>query len=559
MKIIMGRIRGQSTEVKPTTYRKGTIFEELDTGRLYIYDGSMWRYWMDSDERKIYIQHQNNGEGSPFLRLTGDEFATNTESSLYLLSDLTSAIGGGVLTNNGTVTFVEESDLPLRGYTVANLVSASSQYLSRATEAQFEVGTGSFIASIQFKSNTIGVYQKLFDYGSAQSGKGYYRVHIDTAGRILCGIKDTSNNSASITDSISNRFLDGRIHTVTMLVDRTVNLMYLFCDGQLIGSTSISGVTATLDTVGENFYIGTGKDSAGNLGSYFNGRLANFHLIKAADYNAVKVLAAGIRERVTVGTFVTPTNDSAKRFNNKFGIGANANDYSTTMIDVEDGEYEIQTIYEQNTGYATMSIQIDDNEVNSITMAGSATENVRNSKIGVKLGTGKHILKLKVTGAGASEINFVNILKRKGHENGGCTEFLLLGDELFQRANNTIDTLVIDTAQYYNNALYSNGTAVDGNWNEGDIFFKGGLWYLEILGRTDTDRGKLDIDFGSVEILDQYDEYAGSASNNVALFRGTVRLPQGKLNCRIATNGKNASSSSYKKHIIAIRGVRQGD
>jgi hypothetical protein len=445
-------------------------------------------------------------EGSPIIRLTGDEFCQTAESLIALLEDLSVQVGGiGPFTNNNGVTFVretEDDESPLYEELVANLASASNQHLSIPTASALEVGTGSFIASIQFKSNTIGVYQKLFDYGSAQSGKGYYRVHIDTAGRILCGIKDTSNNSASITDSISNRFLDGRIHTVTMLVDRTVNLMYLFCDGQLIGSTSISGVTATLDTVGENFYIGTGKDSAGNLGSYFNGRLANFHLIKAADYNAVKVLAAGIRERVTVGTFVTPTNDSAKRFNNKFGIGANANDYSTTMIDVEDGEYEIQTIYEQNTGYATMSIQIDDNEVNSITMAGSATENVRNSKIGVKLGTGKHILKLKVTGAGASEINFVNILKRKGHENGGATEFLLLGDEIMQRQNAAWPTnLAVATADDFNNRI-TEDTA--GDYTEGDLFLRGGLWEIQMGVREDTtNAGKIDLDFGSVEVFDQ--------------------------------------------------------
>ncbi len=40
-------IRGLSTDIKPTDKAKGTIYTEVDTGDLYIWDGTLWNQIAD--------------------------------------------------------------------------------------------------------------------------------------------------------------------------------------------------------------------------------------------------------------------------------------------------------------------------------------------------------------------------------------------------------------------------------------------------------------------------------------------------------------------------------
>lgn len=556
MKIIAGIVRGQSSETKPTIYRIGTKFEELDTGRIYIWNGTSWQYWTDTEERKSYIAQQNNGEGSPFIRLTGDEFATTAESSLYLLENINSAIGGGVLTNNNGVTFVEDGELPLRGYTVANFVHTSSQYLSRATESQFEVGTGSFVASVLFQAGTTPRTGWLIAYGDLATNEQNWGIFTFSDGRIYCVIDDGTNTIQIGENTPIGSVFDGRWHHVAMLVDKTVNIMILFLDGKEIQRASIASVTNTLNNSGENFYFGVRKNTS--LGEYFSGRLSNFHLIKAADYNAVKVLAAGIRERVAVGGWAVAT---GSRFNTLFQNSSSIADgnYATTVFDCEDGEYDLILVYETNVARPMIDISVDDNVIIKQLNTYSATQVLNNSfTVRVKLGAGKHILKTKNNGKDASSTNyaqtiqFFTLVKRKGHENGGCTEFLLLGDELVQRENAAWkSSLATATADYYNNRITED---TNGDYTEGDLFIKGGLWRIELYVREDTtNAGRIDLDFGSVEVFDQL---VTNASSNIVSHTRNVRLNQGKNNVRLAVV---TGTGTPVVRIMAIRGVRLND
>lgn len=480
--------------------------------------------------------------GSPLIRLIGDEFAVNPESSLYLLEDLTSKIGGGVLTNNNGVTFPIDNDFPLRGFKVASL-DGTTQYLSRATEAQFEVGTGSFMLSIWFKTTVKGGVHTLVNYGDEAASEQNWNIRINAD--VLEGNLDDGTNTALVADPIKERWQDGKWHHAQLLVDKTTDIMYLYVDGQEIKNVSISAVTGTLDNVGTNFVIAR---LAAATGRFWDGQLANFHLIKAADYNAVQVLNQGIRESVSTGTH-TLTADTLKRLNNQFNLGTTLNDYTTTVIDVEEGTYELQTIYEQNTSFGTVDIEIDGEQKDSIVTAGSLADNSLATETGIKLSAGKHILKLKDTSAGQISINWISLIKREGHEQGGATKFLLLGDEIFQRANDADWEFTVSITIPYNNEVTE---LTDAAFIEGEIFLKGGLYNIDFGFRRNTNRGKVDLDFGDVEILDAFDQ--NGALGPITISR-LVRLNQGKNNIRFAKQSVDANLIGFSH----IRGERVSD
>lgn len=508
-------------------------------------------------------------EGSPLIRLTGDEFCQNAESFLALLEDLTVQVGGiGPLTNNNGVTFVRETDddeSPLYEELVANLVSGSLQHLSIPTAAAVEVGTGSFIASIWFKGTLpTNVYAALFQYGSAVAGEQQWRIFKGTNGKISCQIRDNTN-SVQLEDDIPDRWMDGRWHCAQMLVDRATNIMYLYVDGQVVKSGSISSVTNTLNNPGENLYFGANKAADANVSGHFNGSLANFHLIKTASSAAISVLSQGIRERVTINGMYTRTTNTNGRLNNEFGLSNTDQNYSTCVIHSEDGLYEIQSESVKSTNRGILELYIDD--VLILTQdqyAGSATRETKRA-IGIKLGAGPHIVKIKVNGKNASSStfftanNWLNFIKRHGHEHGGVDEFLLLGDEIMQRYTGSQANLTSTLQQYNNNAGFTSDAAANQNdYREGDIFIRGGLYQLDFFYRKFAAAGKIDLDFGSVEVLDQLDAYS-AATQNAQVASVFVRLNQGRNTVRLANNDKNASAVDYAYQVAGIAGRRIAD
>jgi len=507
-----------------------------------------------STERLVIPELPHKAEGSPLIRLIGDEFATNAEASLYLLTDLTSEIGGGVLTNNNTVTFNFDAE---HGYVVGDFVSASSQSLTRTTETQFEVGTGSFIVSEWFKT-TATATQSLFCYGDIAASEQNYNVEISSGGNIRATVDDGTNN-ITLSDPIAGRWNDDKWHCMVMFVDRTTDIMYLFVDGLLTISGSISTVTLTFNNVGTDMRIGA-RTSATVAEAFWNGSLANFHIIKAADYNAVQVLNQGIREEVNNGGVLTLQNDTNARFNNGFFL-ANADlSYATAVIDVEEGEYEIQGLFKKFSSHGIAEFLID--EIVVLTQDQFNASVLNNNFVnvtGIKLSAGKHIFKLKTNGQNGSSSGFNNLwywisfIKRKGHEQGGATKFLLLGDELIER-NNDAWTLITNVGEQYNNSLFLDAAdAEGGEFTEGEIFIRGGLYNIEVRYDGAADRGRLDVDFGNVEVVDDVDTSGANAT--VAKL---VRLNQGKNNIRVAI-GTVTDGSDFEIAVVSIRGERISD
>src|SRR5690349_10411817 len=125
----------------PQLPKKATGFVETSTTR---WDGNdaVAQWGLDRGQDPSYaiprdsINSDLRLQGSPLLRLLGDEFCSSAESQINLLADLTSLVGTGPLTNNNSVTFATETiddESPLYEQTVANFASASSKYLSVPT------------------------------------------------------------------------------------------------------------------------------------------------------------------------------------------------------------------------------------------------------------------------------------------------------------------------------------------------------------------------------------------------------------------------------------------
>lgn len=495
-------------------------------------------------------------EGSPLLRLTGDEFATTAESSLYHLDAVTSEISGTSLTNNGTITFALDTDL---AETVGTL-NGSSQYYSLATEASVEVGTGSFVASIQFRTTLADAgSNEVFMYGDSDTSEQFWGLKFQ-AGKLRADVDD-GTTAHSITEAVADRWNDDKWHTAIMMFEAGVGTS-IWCDGEFLGQVTSTIPTLTLDNVGESLRIGV-KNTAG-LSQYFLGSLANFHLIKAADYNAVAVLNQGFREAVANGSIGALNVAATERLNNSIDFINATGEYVTTVIDVEEGLYEFQTIGTQTTGSGILQLQVDGVTVHTVdNYVGSTLRNVLTTTKDISLSAGKHVLKYLTESKNGSSSGFsiftafMNIIKRDGHEEGGATEFLLLGDE-FNRTNIGTSTVGVDTATYYNTKYETAAVdANDGDYREGDLFIKGGTWRIDFVYITLTDAGDYDLDFGNVEVLSLLDGSAATAKN--VITTKIVKLNQGKTNVRLAINGNAGGGTDFRMELQFIRGVRVGN
>ena len=106
---------------------------------------------------------------------------------------------------------------------------------------------------------------------------------------------------------------------------------------------------------------------------------------------------------------------------------------------------------------------------------------------------------------------------------------------------------------YYDTA----GNADDGDYNEGSLFLKGGTWRIDVVYQTNTTHGDVDLDFGSVEVLDKLDTSATASDDNIETK--IVKLNQGKNLVRVAVNGNAGGGTDFIYDIQAIRGIRVGN
>lgn len=550
------RYVGVSTDTKPSSLdTERWTFEEKDTGRIYQWNGTEWIEYETTKEAK---NRKAQEPRSSLISLFGDTFAQTAASSIYLLEDVTEKGGGTSLTNNGTITFAKDDDLPLRGHLVPDTLDGSTQYFSVATEAAVEVGTGSFTVSIDFKTTDTGNSIIPCFYGDNAASEQNWVIQLDGNGAIRC-IIDDGTNSASVIGPEIEPYNDGKWHTATMLVDRdsAVDLMYLFVDGRMLtGGTDISAVTLTLDNVGTNMLIGARNNSG--IGRYFPGQLSNFQLYKAADYNLPALLNAGIRESVSLNGVADLAASSAARLNNLAQMTNGDGNYSTTIINTSEGYYDLIHMTRTSPSFGIIDIDIDGIEVLSHdTYSAGDTYNVKSSALGIFLSAGTHILKYRIDGQNGSSSSFANhwqmieLIKRDGlyNESDEATSGILFGDELEQRQN-AATTAVVDTSAVFN-SRHQTGSA-DGDYTEGDIFIKKGNYKIIYTYLKTADSGHHDVWFGGVKVIDQLDGYDASTIYNNQLTK-FVFLEGGKTTIKRQGNNRNGSASFYRNYISSIR------
>lgn len=550
------RALAQSTDAKPDNYPIGYKITELDTGRQYMFDGAQWifikRLW-DSEQK---AKHEPR---TSLVQLFGDTFAKTAASAVFLLEDLTDEQGGTSLTNNGSIALTRiETEGFLRGYLVPRL-NGTTQYFSMPTEAKVEVGTGSFIIKADIKTDRgTGTTQYAVSYGDIGASEQYWAMAVLSGTNEISFSIDDGTTELTVSDDIPNRIHDGKLHRVIAFVDRTKDLMHLFVDGEEVTDpTDISSVTGTLNNAGENFLIGCRNNGAA-FQSFWQGEVSNVQIYKDADYNLPSILAAGIRESANTGG-LSQIAQSSGRLNNLYFMANATTSQMSTVIHTDEGYYDIIELFEKNANHGIGDLSID-GVVVSTTDRYSASQTFDNKQTtrGVFIGAGTHILKLAVNGKnGSSSGHFIStqlieLIKRDGSNEGGCTSFNLFGDEIKERTDDDGWAFATDTGAVYNQD-YTNSTPADNQFSEGTLFFKKGLWKITFTYVTFSTYGQIDLDFGNVEVLDQLDGYtAGLVKNNqVTKF---VRLNGGKTNVRLAVNGKNGSSTDFIINMASIRG-----
>jgi len=519
-------------------------------------------------------QQLRQSEGSPLIRLKGDSFVRNEESQIVSLDSLNTLLVPRVLTQDGAVDAVfalpAKKDLNgnpikipkhLQGHKVVRFVddATDTMQLSGAQgEAEYEVGTGDLTASIWFRreSGIVGE-EYLFSYGAQTGGDtARYELLLTTEGRVQVTIHDGTNLGFKISDNIFG-LDDGKWHSGVMMIDRTLDTMNCWVDGRLFSPASavISAVTGSLDNANEGIHFGS--RNAAPTGR-FTGELADFHLIKAVDFNALQVLTQGIREKVSEGTYSLGA-QTLSRLNNSFQSPNQKGAYTTTVIDVEEGIYEFQSFTRNNTNRGIYELIIDGKLITTYDTNKTAGYSILNSVTGIELSAGKHILKWanarKLTGSTSvvDITGWISLIKREGHEQGGATKFLLLGDEIRQREDSNF-AFVVDTSSPYGSSYIDTGAATGEFW-EGDLFIKGGLYKIEVIADGSTDRCAYNLTFGDVKVLNEDITWDGGALVNQVLGQ-FVRLNQGKQTVRFEV-GSTATGTTAQ--VFVIRGERVSD
>jgi len=232
------------------------------------------------------------------LKLKNKKNFKNVSRGYTLNNTLNDFQGKNPLTNIDSPTFAKQVDEScpngVKDY-YAVVLNGSSQYLSRKTEPDIEVGNYSFLAGIWLKSTKKDSRFSLFQYGSGEKGKQMWRL-IFVNGSLRANVDD-GNTRLIVEDKEANRLLDGKWHFACMLVDRSNLVMHLFADGKSVASADISRIGAnSLNSEGENFLIGAVKNRDGKIRGYFQDSLMNFQLYNIADYNLPQILSQGRRE-----------------------------------------------------------------------------------------------------------------------------------------------------------------------------------------------------------------------------------------------------------------------
>ena len=113
--------------------------------------------------------------------------------------------------------------------------------------------------AIWFKAEDEGQRQHLF---YKRSGNPYYYLRLDPDGKLKVEIKDTQKDRENL--KTSSAYDDGYWHHAVVVINRTNDMMYLYVDGDLKNSGSISDVDSLVNS--DDLSIGADHNGYNNFG-----------------------------------------------------------------------------------------------------------------------------------------------------------------------------------------------------------------------------------------------------------------------------------------------------
>ena len=154
------------------------------------------------------------------------------------------------------------TDARLTGNTRYLEFDGSNDYLTRATDTDFDFGTGSFSIAGWFRHvSAISGTDILLSYAGAVDGVGY-KVYMNASGNICFGIDDTAGSFPEDAACSSDDYSDSRWHHFEAVKDGTTSIT-IYIDGQEVDSNASLGSVATLNA-SSTLYIGIDADGSSN-------------------------------------------------------------------------------------------------------------------------------------------------------------------------------------------------------------------------------------------------------------------------------------------------------
>jgi hypothetical protein len=214
-------------------------------------------------------------------------FLPSVARGVYLANSKTADRGAfsNTLTEYGTVTLAAaETSSEIQA--VSGL--STSNFLYRANDADFAPTTGDFSVMGWFKTTATGTAGTFISYGVAGSNTNRWLIQLQaTTSKLRFMERDSAGNNAEVD---TGEAVDDSVwHQFAGVVDRTLDILYLYIDGLLSGSTSTSSLASLTNTT-QQLEIGISNSAT----TPANG--ADTTSLSLLRYSAVALTATQVRQ-----------------------------------------------------------------------------------------------------------------------------------------------------------------------------------------------------------------------------------------------------------------------
>jgi hypothetical protein len=196
---------------------------------------------------------------------------------------LADAVGGNTLTKSGAGAVVPTTGM----FGGAVDLDGTDDYLSAASSAGLNVGTGSFTVALWVRPSNTASVRAVNKWDGANQQGWLMDIHTTSGGAAAAGFlrfrldSDLAPNAAAqnIEYSVDAGLGSGTWKHIAATIDTTANQLKLYVNGSQVGVTQT--VPDTVLTLDNSSALGVGTIPS-SLGKYFNGDIDDLRLYKAA-------------------------------------------------------------------------------------------------------------------------------------------------------------------------------------------------------------------------------------------------------------------------------------